>query len=156
LDDAAQGSAIAVGPTTLLTNCHTLKGHSVHLIAREEIDDPIPVWIKAADYSGDRCVLQTRNRLPSYVEIKPYDTIDIGEDAYSIGTPQDFDLTIANGIVSGKRDMKGIRYLQTTAPISGGSSGGGLFDCAGRLMGITTFYVDGQNLNFAIAADEFR
>jgi serine protease Do len=52
--------------------------------------------------------------------------------------------------------MKGIRYLQTTAPISGGSSGGGLFDCAGRLMGITTFYVDGQNLNFAIAADEFR
>jgi serine protease Do len=155
-DDAAQGSAIAVSPTTLLTNCHTLKGHSVHLIAREEINDPIPVWIKAADYFGDRCVLQTQNRLPSYVEIKPYDTIDIGEDAYSIGTPRGFDLTIANGIVSGKRDMKGIRYLQTTAPISGGSSGGGLFDCAGRLMGITTFYVDGQNLNFAIAADEFR
>jgi peptidoglycan hydrolase-like protein with peptidoglycan-binding domain len=156
LENSAQGSAIAVGPTALLTNCHTLKDHSVHFIARQDIDAPIRVWIKAADYSGDRCVLQTRNRLPSYVEIKPYDTIDIGEDAYSIGTPQGFDLTIANGIVSGKRDMKGIRYLQTTAPISGSSSGGGLFDCSGRLMGITTFYIDGQNLNFAIAAHEFR
>jgi S1-C subfamily serine protease len=110
-DDAARLSL------SVLLRCSpivTLKGHSVHLIAREEIDDPIPVRIKAADYSGDRCVLQTQNRLPSYVEIKPYDTIDIGEDAYSIGTPQGFDLTIANGIVSGKRDMKGIRYLQTT------------------------------------------
>ena len=36
-----------------------------------------------------------------------------------IGTPRGLNLTIANGIVSGKRDMKGIRYLQTTAPISG-------------------------------------
>ena len=31
-DDGAQGSAIAVSPTVLLTNCHTLKGHSAHFI----------------------------------------------------------------------------------------------------------------------------
>jgi S1-C subfamily serine protease len=47
--------------------------------------------------------------------------------------------------------------IQTTAPISPGSSGGGLFDAQGSLVGITTMVRrDSQNLNFAIAADSFR
>ena len=46
--------------------------------------------------------------------------------------------------------------IQTSAPISQGSSGGGLFDARGHLLGITTFYFKGgQNLNFALAAEEF-
>jgi S1-C subfamily serine protease len=48
------------------------------------------------------------------------------------------------------------RFLQTSAPISRGSSGGGLFDAQGNLLGITTFMIkDAQNLNFAIAAEEY-
>ncbi len=44
--------------------------------------------------------------------------------------------------------------IQTTAPISPGSSGGGLFDASGRLVGIVTFqHRFGQNLNFAVPAD---
>jgi len=40
--------------------------------------------------------------------------------------------------------------------ISRGSSGGGLFDAQGNLVGITTFIIrDAQNLNFAIAAEEY-
>jgi len=46
--------------------------------------------------------------------------------------------------------------VQTSAPISHGSSGGGLFDARGELLGITTFYfAGGQNLNFAVAAEDF-
>jgi S1-C subfamily serine protease len=46
--------------------------------------------------------------------------------------------------------------IQTSAPISQGSSGGGLFDGRGHLLGITTFqFRVGQNLNFAVAAEEF-
>ncbi len=155
-DEVALGSAVAVGPTTLFTNCHTLKGHARHFITRAETDDAIPVAIARADYDGDRCVVQTQQNLPDFVHIKPYAAIDVGEEAYSIGTPEGYDLTMANGIVSGKRLRDGLRYLQTTASISHGSSGGGLFDSAGRLMGITTYYIaDSQNLNFAIAADAF-
>jgi S1-C subfamily serine protease len=47
-------------------------------------------------------------------------------------------------------------YIQVTTPVSEGSSGGGLFDDRGNLIGVTTFTVrDSQNLNFAIAASEF-
>ena len=44
--------------------------------------------------------------------------------------------------------------IQTSAPISHGSSGGGLFNDRAELIGITTFYVKGGlNLNFAIPSD---
>jgi S1-C subfamily serine protease len=49
--------------------------------------------------------------------------------------------------------------IQTSAPISSGSSGGGLFDDHGRLVGITRSIVvglDAQNLNFAVPADWLR
>jgi S1-C subfamily serine protease len=52
--------------------------------------------------------------------------------------------------------IDGERLLQTSAPISRGSSGGGLFDAQGQLMGVTTWMrKDAQNLNFAISAEEF-
>jgi S1-C subfamily serine protease len=66
------------------------------------------------------------------------------------------ELTAAEGIVSSKRTFNQSRVIQTSAPISQGSSGGGLFDGRGHLLGITTFqFRVGQNLNFAVAADEF-
>ena len=44
--------------------------------------------------------------------------------------------------------------IQTSAPVSPGSSGGGLFDTSGRLIGVVTFqHKYGQNLNFAVPAD---
>jgi S1-C subfamily serine protease len=50
--------------------------------------------------------------------------------------------------------------MQTTAPISPGSSGGGLFDSRGNLVGVTNLSLVGrqglnQSLNFAIPADSF-
>jgi tetratricopeptide (TPR) repeat protein len=44
--------------------------------------------------------------------------------------------------------------VQTSAAISPGSSGGGLFDSQGNLTGITTFYLkEGQSLNFALPGE---
>jgi len=61
--------------------------------------------------------------------------------------------SISNGIVSGKRTREGVLLLQTTAPISPGNSGGGLFDAQGKLIGITTFKLkNGENINFAVEA----
>ncbi|MBK8072869.1 MAG: serine protease [Ramlibacter sp.] len=53
-----------------------------------------------------------------------------------------------------KTDKDELEMVQTTAPISPGSSGGGLFDAEGRLVGITTALLrDSQNLNFAVPAN---
>jgi tetratricopeptide (TPR) repeat protein len=50
-------------------------------------------------------------------------------------------------------DIKPNSLIQTTAPISPGSSGGGLFNAKGELIGITTQQIkEGQSLNFALSA----
>lgn len=154
--DISQGSAVAIGPDTLLTNCHTLAGKDLHAIFQDGGRVVKRVTIRSADRAADRCVLAAEEPLPTYVRVAPYAEAAIGDEVYSIGSPRGYELTIGNGILSAKRRIKGIDYLQTTAPISPGSSGGGLFDAYGRLVGITTFLLaESQNLNFAIAADSF-
>ncbi len=78
----------------------------------------------------------------------------VGERAYAVGAPEGLELTLSEGLVSGLREVDDVRVIQTSAPISHGSSGGGLFDSEGRLIGVTTFFLkEGQNLNFALPGE---
>ncbi len=80
----------------------------------------------------------------------------MGDPVYTVGAPSGLDRTLGDGLISGLRSGEGRHYIQTTAPISPGSSGGGLFDENGNLIGITTLYIEeGQALNFAIAAEDY-
>ena len=80
----------------------------------------------------------------------------MGEQVYTVGAPSGLERTLANGIISGLRSEGTHHYIQTTAPISPGSSGGGLFDENGNLIGITTLFIkESQALNFAIAAEDY-
>jgi hypothetical protein len=64
------------------------------------------------------------------------------------------ELTIADGLVSGIRQYGAFPLIQTSAPVSKGSSGGGLFDTSGRLVGITTgSLIGGQQINIAVVSD---
>ena len=89
------------------------------------------------------------------VAIAPTESLRVGSRVYAIGNPRGLETTISDGLLSGIRrsDTNDFTALQITVPISAGSSGGGLFDAQGRLIGITTFYIkEGQNLNFALPA----
>jgi S1-C subfamily serine protease len=152
--DRRLGSAVAISDNELLTNCHVVGDMPEVKIVRAKAELPAKVISRYAD--ADRCVLRTETKLAKWVTVRPYDDIKVGERAITIGTPQGLELTAAEGIVSSKRVFNQSRVIQTSAPISQGSSGGGLFDARGHLLGITTFYVrGGQNLNFAVAAEEY-
>ncbi len=152
--ETALGSAVAVGEHELLTNCHVL-GMNTEVILEQNARRNV-ARLSSSNSTDDRCVLTSATPLQKWVRVRPFSDIKVGERAFSIAAPQGFDLTIAEGIVSSKRVIDGDRLLQTSAPISKGSSGGGLFDGQGHLLGITTWMrKDAQNLNFAIAAEEY-
>lgn len=152
--DKSQGSAVAVAENLLLTNCHVVGERQQVTLVRDKQD--MKADVVSAHPETDRCILKVDAKLPTWVAIRPFADIKVGERAVTVGTPFGLELTAADGIVSSKRPYQGARLVQTSAPISPGSSGGGLFDARGNLIGITTFYVKvGQNLNFAIAAEEF-
>jgi hypothetical protein len=152
--DEFQGSAVAISAHALLTNCHLVDGAAE--IGLTQKDRRLDATLISADVDADRCVLQTSSEITSYVAIRPYDELEIGEKLYSIGAPLGLELTLSDGLLSAKRALSESRLIQTTAPISPGSSGGGLFDAYGNLVGITTFLLkNSENLNFAIAAQDY-
>jgi hypothetical protein len=152
--DAFQGSAVAVSSTELLTNCHVVTDSAS--ITLEQKGSVTKATLVSADVEADRCVIRSDLPLQVHVPIRPYDSLQVGEKVYSIGAPAGLELTISDGLLSGKRSLSNRRLVQTTAAISPGSSGGGLFDETGNLIGITTFHLkDSENLNFAISAEDY-
>ena len=149
----ATGSGVVVGDGEVITNCHvTRSGPQLELQFSEKM---YSASVIVADEQFDLCRMRVSGLSAKQVEIGSLADVRVGQKVYAIGAPQGLDLTISEGIVSSLRDIpeKGI-VIQTTAAISPGSSGGGLFDSSGRLIGITTFQSrTGQNLNFALPAE---
>ncbi|PYR79306.1 MAG: hypothetical protein DMF86_04010, partial [Acidobacteria bacterium] len=82
-------------------------------------------------------------------------SLPAGERIVAIGAPNGFDNTISDGLLAAIRHDNGHRYLQITAPVSHGSSGGPVLDKDGKVIGVVVGTIEGgQNLNFAIAVEE--
>lgn len=158
-DGVALGSAVAIASTELLTNCHVLQGATKLILKQGK--ETWPAKVLRADPVSDRCTVGAAGASFTPVGgVRSYDSLEVGEAAYTLGSPVGLELTLSNGIISGRREEEGRRYVQTTAPISPGSSGGGLFDARGNLIGVTTLVLVGrehlnQSLNFAIPADAY-
>ncbi|MGZ8259065.1 MAG: trypsin-like peptidase domain-containing protein [Caldimonas sp.] len=152
----AQGSAVVVGPEALATNCHVL-AKAKRVVVRHEkasFDARLELW----DTARDLCQLRAPGLPAPPVRLAPTAGVVVGATVYAIGTPRGLELTMSAGLVSSlRRNAAGqVVLVQTSASISRGSSGGGLFDDTGALVGLTTIGSitgDAQNLNFAIPAD---
>jgi serine protease Do len=156
-DDAgkpvASGSGVVIRAGTIITNCHVLTKARKVSVTRENV--AYGATLEHADAARDLCLLKVANFTAPPVTIAAAEPPKIGARVYAIGNPRGLEMTISDGLLSGIRRTANDEFvaLQVTVPISPGSSGGGLFDAQGRLIGITTFaFRDSQNLNFALPA----
>lgn len=157
-DHGRLGGAVAWhannGVTFLYTNCHTLAGARALTIRRKS--DRAPAHFLYGDAKSDLCVIVTAMSI-EIAKRREFQDLRVGESVYAIGSPRGLELSLSTGVIS---RLQGFPFLfppalvQTTAAISPGSSGGGLFDSRGRLIGITSFYLkESQGLNFAVSPD---
>jgi hypothetical protein len=149
----SMGSAVVVAPGSLVTNCHVLRKASAVTVGRENVS--YKASLEFPDPERDLCMLRVRSLKAPAVTIGDPEALKTGARVYAIGNPRGLEQTISDGLLSGVRRSEDGSFmaLQVTVPISPGSSGGGLFDAYGRLVGITTFQLkEGQNLNFALPA----
>jgi serine protease Do len=77
------------------------------------------------------------------VEIAPPDSLEAGDAVFAIGNPgmggRLLEHTISEGVVSSlARNFSDVLYIQTTAPVNPGNSGGPLLDTRGRVVGLIT------------------
>lgn len=148
----ALGSGVVLPGGNIVTNCHVIK-NSARLIVRSGSKE-YAASLKFSNWERDACALSAPGLSANVVALGNTKNLKVGARVFAIGAPEGFELTLSEGIVSGLRELSGGRYIQTTAAISPGSSGGGLFDENGALVGLTTFYfLKGQSLNFALPVE---
>jgi S1-C subfamily serine protease len=147
-----RGSGVFVQEGLLVTNCHVIARGEAFRVGHGQQH-----WIgrlAAYDVDTDLCLLVVPGARAEPAVVGDTRMLQVGQRVYAIGAPEGFELTFSEGVISGLRRAGERQYIQTTAPISDGSSGGGLFDSRGQLIGITSFvFSAGQNLNFAVPAD---
>lgn len=147
-DALGQGSGVVLRDSTVVTNCHVVDDASRVRVSQGK--DTVDAVLAYRDRERDLCLLQLRRSLGKPAKIGKSLDLRIGQRVFTVGAPVGMELTIGEGVLSGYREFDSSRYLQTSAPISPGSSGGGLWDGDGRLLGITSFYEEyAQNINFA-------
>ena len=151
------GSGVVVGDNEVVTNCHVVDDGGpigVGLVDPNGQWEPVPAQLVAA-VEGDLCLLRTKGLSATPLQIGSAKNLNPGDTVYAMGAPLRLPLTFSGGFVSQLRGGPELPdTIQTDAAISGGSSGGGLFDCEGCLVGITTSSKEGgQNLNFACPVD---
>lgn len=154
---AAQGSGVVLNDKGyVVTNYHVLSGNE-----RLEImhgDEVIPyVDIIGIDVEKDILILKIEEKKFSSLKIGDVKKLKVGQRVYAIGSPMGFENSISEGIISGLRSYEesNKNYIQITASISPGSSGGAVVNSKGELIGMSTMTAkEGQNLNFAIPIDE--
>jgi Trypsin-like peptidase domain len=153
-----QGSGVIIDPSGIVaTSLHVVRNDStatIKLANGEAYDD---VRVIDIDPRRDLAVLKIKGGSFRAAELGDSSALQVGDPVVAIGSPLGFAQTASQGIVSAKRQADGYWEIQTTAPLSHGSSGGGLFDGRGRLVGLTYRGLEeGANVGFAVPTDYLR
>lgn len=148
----ALGSGFFIAEDIVATNSHVVRGAArlyAKLSGRKGLH-PFEAVI-ANDRQKDLALLRIRSAKGSPLSIGSEDEVRVGDQIYVVGNPEGLESTFSSGNISGIRRMKGMDYLQISAPVSHGSSGGPVLDKSGGVIGVVVgSFVKGQNLNFAV------
>ena len=136
---------------TVVTNYHVVEGCTYISVTTSDGGTYSVDTITGYDESLDIVLLSTSRKNSIPVDFR--DSVAVtGETVYTLGSSLGLTGTFSEGIVStAQRELNGMNFIQISAPISTGNSGGPLVDTKGHVIGITSAgFSDGQNLNLAI------
>jgi len=142
------GSGVVISPDGyIVTNYHVVQGEKkISVKLNQNIKLNADVVKTNPDY--DLALLKLTATELKTLPFANSDDADIGDEVYAIGTPSDLELgqTITKGIISGKRSIENIQYIQSDVSISPGNSGGPLLNDKGQIIGITTMKIIGKGV----------
>ena len=162
------GSGFAISHAThIVTNAHVVaQCKSVRVLSGAQ---QATARVLAIDVDADLAVLQTSLSVPKTMAMRSSPALRLGESVIAFGFPltgalsQGGNLTTGNvSALAGLRDDP--KYIQVSAPVQPGNSGGPLLDGGGNVIGVITAKLDAlavakrtgdvpQNVNFAVRAE---
>ena len=156
-DGTVTGSGFIVDSSGLAATClHVIRDAtsvSVRLSSNETFSD---VGVVGFDADRDLAVLKFAGYGLPTVPLGDSELTRVGDEIYAIGHPNGLADTVTKGIVSAIRTVGGIKIIQTDSAASPGNSGGPLINDDGEAIGVVSFKLKGESLNFAIPINYVR
>jgi S1-C subfamily serine protease len=171
---AVSGTGFVVSKNAhIVTNNHVVAGCVDEIHGNLAGQAPVKLRLVSADEENDLALLQG----PKKFKEKDIATIrgtavNSGDQVVAIGYPLHglltSDLTVTTGIISSLAGLHNdTRFLQISAPVQPGNSGGPLHDSSGNIVGVVSAKLDAlrmvkatgdipQNVNFAIKTGALR
>ncbi|GLX67646.1 stalk domain-containing protein [Paenibacillus glycanilyticus] len=149
------GSGVVIGDRYILTNYHVMQDASSATVVTVDNKEIKVSGVAAYSEDNDLAIIQTDRSIGATPVELGYGSLSVskGDKVVAIGSPLGLQNTVSDGLVSGVVYIGNTRYIQTSAPIDHGSSGGALFDEYGELIGITSRGLTSQaDLNFAVSS----
>lgn len=156
----------------IVTNNHVIDG-CTELKGNLTGEAAMVLRVVSADANNDLALLQPSSTatFKDFARIRDR-SFHSGDSVVAIGFPYHglltSDFTVTTGIVSSLSGMRNdTRFLQISAPVQPGNSGGPLFDTSGQIVGVVTGKIPGlriaaltgdipENINFAIKTGALR
>ena len=140
----AYGSGVVVGDNQVITNCHVLRKTKQPWVSQgEETYSAISVKV---DHWHDLCLVTTFGMANKPALIGKSTDLKKGQGVIAIGHSSGAPAALTSaGVVKSTYDLDQGKVILSTAQFRMGASGSGLFDTAGRLVGINTFKTSGKN-----------
>jgi S1-C subfamily serine protease len=166
INPKSSGSSVAINNSgAFLTNWHVVSGcNELYIQYNKQISR---AYLVAKDSNYDLAVIKVNEKTPYAIKIVEK-TTPIGEKLYVGGYPLSgllgSNIKISDGILAGYV-QKDPSFMQMTASISSGSSGGPVLDPSGHLIGLSVLAITGQSLpsqvvggsvNFAISSEAIK
>jgi S1-C subfamily serine protease len=163
------GSGVLVSPDgKILTAAHLV--HAASEITVEFWDGQRAGARVVSSAPGADVSLLQADSVPSdavAVRLADSDTARIGDEVFVIGAPHGVSHSLTVGHLSGRQkpgqttaSLGHAEFLQTDAAINKGNSGGPMFNMAGEVLGIVSYFISRsggfEGLGFAVAANVAR
>lgn len=146
------GSGVVVAPGRVATNCHVTQKAKVVVINKGA--QQVKASAQRADVAKDLCLLEAPELQLPAARLGRTSSLKVGETLYLYGYPRAIGMAFSQGRVQSLHAFKNSLIIETSADLTEGASGGGIFDDSGKLMGLATFFSAGHSgHNYAIPSD---
>jgi len=157
----------------IVTNNHVVKDCVSDIHGNIVGQAPVKLRIVSADETNDLALLQgTKKFKEKDIATIRASAVNSGDQVVAIGYPLHglltSDLTVTTGVISSLAGLyNDTRFLQISAPVQPGNSGGPLHDASGNVVGVVTAKLNAlriakatgdipENINFAIKTGALR
>lgn len=148
------GTGVGVASEHVVTSCHIIR-------RAESIDVQYrglrrAVTSQSPDTEHDVCILMVPGLTAQPVRLGLSRALSVGEPVSAMGFEGGVTLRARTGVVRALHAYDGARVVESTTPFTSGASGGALFDAQGRLVGILTYRLRGdQRSYFSVPVEWF-